>query len=229
MKTLSFIISNGKIKVTGDSSKGTLVENDKIFILHDPSVILMDTESQQHEFIKNLLQSNHNFTHNNNLLVIDDIEYFVGRYYIENISTKNKIFFSQNTVRNFFNEYNKLFKFHIEESTLITVEKRIIDILLKNNINKYISDVEKTNDGVLLTITTPYTERYNSKYLNFKLKVNFFDQKISVLHFFEPEGEYYSSGEIPLTEQDILNKIEYHQKTLKNLFEITKIFNTEKL
>jgi hypothetical protein len=191
MKILSFKIDYGRPIVTGDSSKNTLVETDKFFSLDSPSVIDLSTDALRQQFLKQFLQNNHDYLLHNDVLIIDGISYNFAKETIRSIVTNRDFIIPTWEKRNLFNIYVDFYRFHQTTNQLRNVKEFINGILAEKDMRKHVSEIDETIKGQIITVTD--TSYGSSLTWDFQLMLDT-NNKLSFLHFFEPEGEYYSSG-----------------------------------
>lgn len=223
MKTLSYRIENGQVIVTGDSVKGTIVNEDKQFLIGDPSVVDMDTPDAIKRFFGLLLQGNHDYSFPaDNNIMIDGIYYIIYRYTIESLLSKRIHYFPKNEPRNFFKLYQEFIQFQHEQQQLINLEDKLNTLLEKFEIDKAVSGLVRTDEGIYIRVAKYSYDEQN--YPNFELLLRK-DGTLKFLHFYEREGEYYSNGDTPLGRKDILEELGRQKRLLDKYDKLFALFN----
>jgi hypothetical protein len=207
MKTLSFQIREGKIEITGDTARGNLVTTDKLFYLDKAAVIDLSTALDRDEFLSLLLQKNHKYHYvlTDGRLNIDGIDYeFSKDGVITSKKTTYKFYIPLRDERNLFNVYKDFFSFHQKELGYCTMDGAIERLLDEMNIKKKIDHIDQ---GILGdTISIRNSSYHSSTYPDFELFLDN-NNKLKFLHFLEPEGEYYSNGDTPISRQRLQEKL----------------------
>jgi hypothetical protein len=223
MKTLSYVIDAGQVIVTGEMSKGTFKTGDKSFTIDKPVVIDMESPEKIKGFFQMLLQGNHDYSFpSENNIVIDDIYYVIRQYSIESLLTKRKEYFPHMEPRNLFNIYKDFVRYHNREILSMNLEKKLNDLFEKFEIDKAVSDVVETKDG--LRIIVRKYDYSDQKYPNFELLLQT-NGELKFLNFLQPEGEYYSSGDSPLTREMIVKELGRQRRLLDKYDTLFAKFN----
>lgn len=222
MKTLSFTIYNGSPAVTGDSSKNTLVETDRLFIIDQPFTIDLSTDAARQEFLKVFFQNNHDYLLEGEVLIIDDIPYtFKNNYITSTVTGRNYIIPTSHKV-NLFKIYQAFYRFHQDTKQLTHVEGFINAILAEKDMRKHVAEIDESIKGQIITVTD--THYASSLTPDFQLLLDTNNQ-LHFLHFYEPEGEYYSSGESPISRNRLQEEVNQAIRMLNLHDEYVEFFN----
>jgi hypothetical protein len=221
MKTLSYVIEDGRVVVTGDSSKGTLDASGKRFNIDKPTVVNMENPLSIQTFFNMLLQFNHTyeFPAPNNIL-IDNVFYVIQNYSIESLLTKRSHYFPRMEPRNLFNLYKDFLSFHHTQQQSLQLESKLNELLDQFEIEKNVISTEDSERGIRITVANYRDEKYPDFVLLFQK-----NGTLKFLHFLEPEGEYYSSGDSPMTREMIMKKIHRAHNLLDKFDELFAKFN----
>ena len=223
MKTLSFNIQYNRPTVTGDSSKNTLVEGDKLFVLESPYHIFYDTDKNRQKFFADFLQNNHDYLLNEEDLIIDDMPFtFDPRGIIKSTVTSRNFAIPDGGPRNLFKIYSDFYRFLVEVRQLTHVEGFINGILAEKDMRKHVSEIGESIKGQIITVTD--THYHSSLTPDFQLLLDTNNQ-LSFLHFYEPEGEYYCSGESPISRNRLQENVNRAIQMLNLHDEFVAFFN----
>ena len=222
MKTLSFTIAYGRPVVTGDSSKNTLVETDKHFFIEQPFVIDISTDVKRQEFLRLFLQNNHDYLLQDEVLIIDDIQYTFKDDFVKSTVTGRNFLFPTRNNTNLFNVYRDFYRFHQDVKQMNSVYGFVEGILAEKDMRKSIERIDDSIGGLIITVTD--TSYRSSITQDFQLLLDTNNQ-LHFLHFYEREGEYYSSGESPISRNRLEENVRIAQRLLDEHDKFVLFFN----
>lgn len=228
MKTLSFNIAYGKPSITGDSSKGTLVETDKHFCIGEASVIDLSSQEKKQEFLNLFLQHNHDYLLEGEVLIIDDLQYIFKRDCITRAirGKKNGFHIPTRDRKNLFNLYQNFYRFHQNQKQLDVIEVSVNQILNVLDIQKCYGEIRDTIKGFIITV---HNISYSSSLIrDFELLLDTNNQ-LHFLHFFEAEGEYYSNGETPISRDTLEHRMAKAKANLDLHDKYVEFFKNKKI
>jgi len=193
------------------------------FKVYEPSMFSLESPKCIKSFLERTLQNNHEWDYqpNNNLLIVDGIEYQIknkgaGNYLTSSLTRKGFSLYSTHQPRNNFKIYQEFLPFLKKEKKGLSTKDKIAAALLENGINKenfYTKEVfSNYGDFKIQCVSYRHERKADDIYPNFELFYNSKDKTVTFNGFLHGEGEIYYSGD----ELEPLSELEGNLEFYKN-------------
>jgi hypothetical protein len=230
LKVLTYRIENGIPIITGDSSKAEIPVGDYQFITDGPILMTFKYIDDVEIIFNTLLQNNHTYqikSKEKTIITIDGLDYvlsFKPSYIKLNFGkTINEHIIFIGSPRNTFKLYCELFAYLFRNTLRINMENKVNTLLDTLALDMKVYEIEDVRDGFQIRITS---KEYYTNNLDFLLFLSF-DNKMKFVHFFEHGDETYSSGNVPIEKETLLEEIKEREALLARMDEYALIFDKQ--